>query len=239
MVAGGEPRGRIDNRRGARHADGMTGEPTPDPAAMRRQYGRGRLREEELPEDPLAQFTAWFREAIAGGVPEPNACSLATAGADGRPAVRTVLLKHFDERGFVFYTNLGSRKARELAANPRAALLFPWLPLERQVIVTGPVEHLGTAETLRYFLSRPRDSRIAAWASRQSAPLRSRQVLELEWAALKRKFAAGEVPLPDFWGGFRVVPEMIEFWQGGRDRLHDRIEYTRGPAGWSRGRLAP
>jgi pyridoxamine 5'-phosphate oxidase len=212
----------------------------PDPAAMRRQYGRAALREEDVASEPLAQFTAWFREAIDGGLAEPNAMTLATAGADGFPAARTVLLKHFDERGFVFFTNLESEKARQLRENPRAALLFPWLGLERQVVVRGSVERLSTAETLRYFLTRPRDSQIAAWASKQSAPLSSRQVLEMEWQSLKRKFAAGEVPLPDFWGGYRVVPATIEFWQGGRDRLHDRLMYTRRPAGgWSIGRLAP
>ena len=215
-------------------------EPAPDPAAMRRQYGRAALREEDVSSDPVAQFTEWFREAIDAGLPEPNAMTLATAGADGFPAARTVLLKHFDERGFVFFTNLESEKARQLGENPRAALLFPWLALERQVIVRGDVEKLSAAETLRYFVTRPRDSRIAAWASRQSAPLSSRQVLEMEWQALKRKFAAGEVPLPDFWGGYRVTPSTVEFWQGGRDRLHDRLKYSRrSDGGWSIGRLAP
>jgi pyridoxamine 5'-phosphate oxidase len=215
-------------------------EPPPDPAAMRRHYGRAVLREEDVAPDPVAQFTAWFREAIDAGLTEPNAMTLATAGADGFPAARTVLLKHFDDRGFVFYTNLESAKARQLGENPRAALLFPWLALERQVILRGGVERLSTAETLRYFVTRPRDSRIAAWASRQSAPLSSRQVLELEWQSLKRKFGAGEVPLPDFWGGYRVVPATVEFWQGGPDRLHDRLMYTRRPAGgWSIRRLAP
>ncbi|MFM8617349.1 MAG: pyridoxamine 5'-phosphate oxidase [Opitutaceae bacterium] len=212
----------------------------PDPAAMRRQYGRAALREEEVAPDPFTQFTVWFREAIDAGLTEPNAMTLATAGADGFPAARTVLLKHFDERGFVFFTNLESEKARQLGENPRAALLFPWLALERQVILRGGVERLSTAETLRYFVTRPRDSRIAAWASRQSAPLSSRQVLEMEWQALKRKFAAGEVPLPDFWGGYRVLPATVEFWQGGHDRLHDRLVYARRPdGGWSIGRLAP
>ena len=215
-------------------------EPPPDPSAMRRQYGRSALREEDVASDPVAQFTVWFREAIDAGLIEPNAMTLATAGADGFPAARTVLLKHFDERGFVFFTNLESEKARQLGENPRAALLFPWLALERQVILRGVVERLSTAETLRYFVTRPRDSRIAAWASRQSAPLSSRQVLEMEWQALKRKFAAGEVPLPDFWGGYRVVPATVEFWQGGHDRLHDRLMYTRrSDGGWSIGRLAP
>ncbi len=218
----------------------MPADPLNDPAGMRRQYTRGVLREEDLAPDPVAQFTTWFRDAIEAGLPEPNAMTLATAGADGRPAARTVLLKHFDERGFVFFTNLGSAKARQLGETPRAALLFPWLPLERQVTVCGAAERLSVAETVRYFVTRPRDSQIAAWASRQSAPLSSRQVLELEWQALRRKFAAGEVPLPDFWGGFRVFPETVEFWQGGANRLHDRLLYTRAAGGgWTIGRLAP
>jgi pyridoxamine 5'-phosphate oxidase len=194
-----------------------------------------------MPADPLVQFDAWFRDAIASGMTDPNAMSLATAGADGRPLVRSVLLKNHDARGFVFYTNLSSRKARQLAENPHAALLFPWLVLERQVIITGPVERLPLAEAIRYFVTRPRDSQIGAWASHQSSPLSSRQLLEMEWAALKRKFAGGEVPMPDFWGGFRVVPETIEFWQGGAARLHDRLQYTRAASGmgWTLGRLAP
>ncbi|MBM3852996.1 MAG: pyridoxamine 5'-phosphate oxidase [Verrucomicrobia bacterium] len=207
---------------------------------MRRQYNPSALREETMLADPLEQFTAWFRDAISAGVVEPNAMSLATAGADGRPLVRSVLLKHYDARGFVFFTNLESRKARQLRENPQAALLLPWLLLERQVVITGPVERLTVAETLKYFVTRPRDSQIAAWASKQSSPLSSRKVLELEWEAFKRKFSAGEVPLPDFWGGFRVVPEALEFWQGGANRLHDRILYTRLAAGrWQIGRLAP
>lgn len=213
---------------------------TPDVAAMRRQYNLGALRETDMKPDPIEQFTAWFRDAVGAGLLEPNAMSLATAGADGRPLVRTVLLKNYDARGFVFYTNLESRKARQLRENPRAALLFPWLLLERQVIVMGPVERLSTAEAVKYFVTRPRDSQLSAWASQQSSPISSRKLLELEWAALKRKFSAGEVPMPDFWGGFRVVPDSIEFWQGGPDRLHDRILYTReGASSWSIGRLAP
>ncbi len=214
--------------------------PKPDVAAMRRDYGRGNLREEDLAGDPLEQFTRWLREACEANIVEPNAMSLATVWADGRPLVRTVLLKNYDERGFVFYTNLESRKARQLRENPHTSLLFPWLALERQVIVTGQAERLSAAEALKYFLTRPRDAQIAAWASRQSSLLSSRAVLEMEWAALRRKFAAGEVPLPDFWGGFRVVPETIEFWQGGPHRLHDRFLYTRHSSGeWKRERLAP
>ena len=211
-----------------------------DVAAMRRQYNLGALREEAMLADPIAQFTAWFRDAVSAQILEPNAMSLATAGADRRPLVRTVLLKNYDAGGFVFYTNLESRKARQLKENPHAALLFPWLLLERQVVVTGPVERLSVADTVKYFITRPRDSQLAAWASKQSSPISSRKVLELEWEALKRKFSAGDVPLPDFWGGYRVVPETIEFWQGGPNRLHDRILYTRDSDGaWRIGRLAP
>jgi pyridoxamine 5'-phosphate oxidase len=212
----------------------------PDVAAMRRQYNLGALHESELNADPIAQFTAWFRDAVSAQIVDPSAMSLATAGSDGRPLVRSVLLKNYDARGFVFYTNLESRKARQLKENPQAALLFPWLLLERQVIITGAVERLSTVDAVKYFVTRPRDSQLSAWASQQSAPISSRQMLEMEWAAVKRKFSAGEVPMPDFWGGFRVVPDSLEFWQGGANRLHDRIQYTRdGAKGWKMGRLAP
>lgn len=212
----------------------------PDIAAMRRHYNLGALREADMDADPIAQFTAWFRDAVGAQIVEPNAMSLATVWPDGRPLLRTVLLKHFDARGFVFYTNLESRKAQQLQQNPHVALLFPWLPLERQVIITGAVQPLSMVESVKYFLTRPRDSQLGAWASRQSSPISGRHVLEQEWAAIKRKFAAGEVPMPDFWGGFLVVPETIEFWQGGADRLHDRILYTRdGAQAWRIGRLAP
>jgi pyridoxamine 5'-phosphate oxidase len=211
----------------------------PDVAAMRRQYTLAALHEEEMLVDPVAQFTAWFKQALDAQVLEPNAMSLATAWADGRPLLRTVLLKNYDERGFVFYTNLGSRKARQLKENPNASLLFPWLALERQVIVTGKAEKLSVAETLKYFITRPRDSQIGAWASQQSSPISSRQALEMEWESLKRKFSQGDVPLPDFWGGFRVVPETIEFWQGGPNRLHDRMLYSRRGDAWKIERLAP
>ncbi|MEO6740814.1 MAG: pyridoxamine 5'-phosphate oxidase [Chthoniobacteraceae bacterium] len=209
-------------------------------AAMRAEYGRTPLRRENLRADPAAQFEAWLGDAIQALLIEPNAMSLATASADGRPLLRTVLLKGHDARGFVFFTNLESRKARQIAGNPHVSLLFPWLALQRQVIVTGVAAKLSVVESLRYFLTRPRDSQLAAWASRQSSAISSRKMLEMEWEHLKAKFAAGKVPLPSFWGRFRVRPETIEFWQGGPNRLHDRFQYTRqADDAWMIERLAP
>ncbi|MBX7211953.1 MAG: pyridoxamine 5'-phosphate oxidase [Verrucomicrobiaceae bacterium] len=214
--------------------------PSPDLPDMRRQYTRAILRRENLNADPITQFETWLKDAVNEKVIEPNAMTLATASRDGRPLVRTVLLKALDERGFVFFTNLESRKAAHIAENPHVSLVFPWLALERQVIVTGTATRVSTTETIKYFLSRPRDSQIAAWASAQSRAISSRQVLEMEWAKIKAKFSAGEVPLPSFWGGFRVQPETIEFWQGGPNRLHDRFQYKRDDKGaWAIERLAP
>jgi pyridoxamine 5'-phosphate oxidase len=215
-------------------------EPPPEIASIRKSYQAGRLRRADLLPDPIAQFSRWLDEVFRAGVIEPNAMCLATAWKDGRPLVRTVLLKHVDSRGFVFYTNLESRKARQLAENPNASLLFPWLALERQVIVTGPVSRLPTVEVVKYFAIRPRESQISAWASPQSSRISSRKFLEIEWEKIKRKFGRGKVPLPPFWGGYRVAPETIEFWQGGENRLHDRFEYSRQPNGsWTIERLAP
>lgn len=209
-------------------------------ADMRANYTKARLVREDLRDDPIAQFQVWFGDAIQAELLEPNAMSLATADAAGRPLLRTVLLKGLDARGFVFFTNLESRKASHIAANPHVSLLFPWLALERQVVVTGTAAKLSIAESLKYFLSRPRESQLAAWASRQSSVISSRKVLEMEWEHLKAKFGAGEVPLPTFWGGYCVKPETIEFWQGGPNRLHDRFQYTRQPdGGWIIERLAP
>jgi pyridoxamine 5'-phosphate oxidase len=221
----------------------MANEPQPivrDLAQMRAEYKRGALDRDDLKPDPIEQFALWFEQARKAAVVEANAMSLATTSAEGQPSIRTVLLKNYDARGFVFYTNLESRKAREIAANPRVALLFPWIPLERQVIVTGVAERVSVVETLKYFLTRPRGSQISAWISNQSHVISSRQVLETEWEQMKRKFADGEVPLPSFWGGFRVKPQTIEFWQGRESRLHDRFFYTRqSDDTWSVERLAP
>ena len=209
-------------------------------AEIRRTYGARRLRRVDLHADPLEQFALWLNEALGAGMIEPNAMSLATAWKNGRPSVRTVLLKSLDARGFVFYTNLESRKARQLDENPNASLLFPWLALERQVIVTGSVSRVTNSEVSSYFEIRPRDSQISAWASPQSRPIGSRTILESEWEKVERKFANKKVSLPPFWGGYRVAPETIEFWQGGRNRLHDRFEYRREPNGsWRIERLAP
>jgi len=211
-----------------------------DLSQMRAEYSRGELRREHLKPDPIDQFTIWFEEACRAGILEPNAASLATAGADGVPSLRTVLIKQFDARGFVFYTNLESRKAREIAANRHVALLFLWLALERQVVICGTAERLATAEVLAYFVKRPFASQLAAWASPQSRVLTSRKLLEMKWEEMKRKFAEGRVPLPSFWGGYRVSPQTIEFWQGRPNRLHDRFQYTRQPDGsWLIERLAP
>ena len=210
-----------------------------DLADLRREYRSMPLRRAELHADPLAQFERWFQDASRAGIPDPNAMSVATVAADGQPSSRMVLLKFFDPRGFVFYTNLGSRKAGELDANPRAALLFFWPELHRQVKIRGTAERTSAAETLGYFLRRPRDSQLGAWVSSQSRPLSSRQVLEEKFAEMRARFASGEVPLPSFWGGYRVRPHFIEFWQGQENRLHDRFAYAREGEGWRIERLAP
>jgi pyridoxamine 5'-phosphate oxidase len=206
---------------------------------LRRDYDQEPLTEEELLPDPVAQFRIWFEEAREAGIPEPNAMTLGTADASGRVSCRTVLLKAYDGRGFVFFTNYGSRKARQIAENPQGALLFPWVVIARQIEVAGRIEKISTAESLAYFLSRPYLSRLGAWVSDQSSVISSRQVLLSKFEELKRQFAGGEVPKPEGWGGFRVIPETIEFWQGGGARLHDRFLYTRSGEGWKIDRLAP
>ena len=211
-------------------------------AALRREYCARGLREQDAALSPVAQFGAWFEEALAAEVDEPNAMVLATGGDGGAPAARVLLLKEFDEEGFVFFTNYRSRKGREMAANPRVCMLFFWGPLERQVRIEGTVERTSRAESEAYFQSRPRGSRVGAWASEQSAEIGSRAVLESAAAEVAARFGDGEIPTPPHWGGYRLRPERIEFWQGGADRLHDRLEYTRdetAESGWRLRRLAP
>jgi len=210
-----------------------------DIADLRREYQYAGLSRKDLDPDPFRQFERWFIEARDAGLDNPNALSLATCSTDGMPSVRTVLLKAFDHRGFVFYTNYGSRKARDIEANPRAAMLFHWLELDRQVKIQGAVERVSSRESLAYFRSRPRGSQLGAWCSDQSRPIASRTLLEQAFESMKRKFRDGDIPLPDFWGGYRVIPERIEFWQGRENRLHDRFEYQKAGDGWEIRRLAP
>jgi pyridoxamine 5'-phosphate oxidase len=210
-----------------------------DLADLRRDYRSQPLRRTDLDPDPFVQFDRWFQAATRAQVLDPNAMNIATVAADGQPSSRTVLLKYYDQRGFVFYTNLGSRKAREIDANPRVALLFFWPEIHRQVKIRGTAARVAAAESLAYFARRPRESQLGAWVSEQSRPISSRALLEQKFAEMKQKFAAGEVPLPSFWGGYRVDPFVIEFWQGQESRLHDRFTYTRMAQGWAIERLAP
>lgn len=207
---------------------------------IRREYMQSGLKRSQLKPDPMVQFEEWLTIATQTPMTDPTAMSVATVGANGMPSLRTVLLKYYNEQGFVFFTNLDSRKARELKQNKNIALLFPWTNLERQVIVTGEVEFVSTAESLKYFLSRPKDSQIAALASHQSRPISSRAALEEKFLQLKNKFKDGDISLPAFWGGVRIKPLQIEFWQGRSNRLHDRFMYTKGENGeWTIERLEP
>ncbi|TAK46435.1 MAG: pyridoxamine 5'-phosphate oxidase, partial [Saprospiraceae bacterium] len=185
-----------------------------DLSSMREEFTKAGLSRKDLASTPVQQFEKWFKQAEESGLEMPNAMTLATVSGAGQPSVRTVLLKYFDNEGFVFYTNYGSAKARDIAANPRVALLFPWLDLERQVKITGTAEKVSTATSAKYFLSRPRGSQIGAWVSNQSSPITSRQMLMSQFEEMLRKFENKEVPLPSFWGGYRVVPGSFEFWQG-------------------------
>lgn len=216
-----------------------------DLRAMRLAYDRGALIEADLAADPLTQFRRWLAEAVADQLVEPNAMVLSTVSRDGVPSARTVLLKDADARGFAFYTNLHSRKGRELAATRRAACVFPWLPLHRQVVVVGEAVEVPREEAAGYFASRPHGSQIGAWASRQSEVIADRAVLDERYAELIERFPS-QVPLPDFWGGWIIVPESVEFWQGRESRLHDRLRYRRvrdggldDPGAWQVERLSP
>jgi pyridoxamine 5'-phosphate oxidase len=213
-------------------------ESAPDLAGLRNDYALKNLDEGDVDRDPMRQFGVWMVEAIHAQVPEPTAMSLATVNAKGRPSSRIVLLKGVDPRGFVFFTNYDSRKGKDLAVNPAAALTFLWKELERQVRIEGSVEKVGAKESETYYATRPLGSRIGAWASPQSEAIASRAWLEKRWEELGRQYGENP-PLPPNWGGYRVVPDYLEFWQGRRSRLHDRVAYTRAGGNWKIARLAP
>ncbi len=208
--------------------------------SLRQEYRDAPLLREDLDENPLKEFEKWFNLAHDNAVLEPNAMNLATVSPEGKPHIRTVLLKLYDQNGFVFFSNYQSQKAKDITSNPHVALHFLWLPLQRQLRIEGTIEKISTAESLRYFLSRPRGSQLGAWASNQSEIVSSRSILEAKFCEIKTKFLHGEVPLPDFWGGYRVKPNLFEFWQGGKDRLHDRFIYTPlSTNNWDIQRIAP
>lgn len=206
---------------------------------LRREYRPGPLERDAMAHDPFAQFETWFEEATRSVPLDPNAMTLGTADASGSPALRTVLLKYFDRDGFVFFTNLGSRKARHIEQNPSVSLLFHWPVLERQIEIAGTASRVSQSEAARYFMTRPRGSQLGAWVSDQSQVITSRKALLMKLEEMKRRFADREVPLPSFWGGYRVVPRAVEFWQGQPDRLHDRFQYVRDGDAWTLRRLSP
>ena len=206
---------------------------------IRRDYSLGGLRRADLPQEPVDLFELWLTQAVEAKLTDPTAMTVATVDKNGQPFQRIVLLKHFDKTGFVFYTNLASRKAQHLEDNSKISLHFPWHPLERQVHITGTAEKLTALENMKYFTSRPKESQIAAWASKQSSRLTARAALEGKYLELKQQFSKGEIPVPKFWGGFRVKIDSIEFWQGGDSRLHDRFLYSKDQDKWVIDRLAP
>jgi len=211
-----------------------------DLSEYRQNYLKGGLVRKDLNVCPIEQFDTWFEQAREAEYLEPNAMSLATATKEATPSLRTVLLKYFDASGFVFFTNYTSQKAKELEENPQASLLFPWVSLERQIIISGSVEKISTKDSLKYFLKRPHESQLGAWVSDQSSVISNKSILKQKLAEMSKKLVKGQVPLPDFWGGYRVVPHSIEFWQGGAGRIHDRFRYVLEKDGqWNVKRLAP
>lgn len=211
-----------------------------DLSTLRQEYTTKGLRRGDLKDTPIKQFELWFKQALEANLLEPNAMSLATVGKDMMPSIRTVLLKLYDEEGFVFFSNYKSKKAEQIEENPKAAILFPWLGLERQVKIEGTIEKISKTDSLKYFLSRPKGSQIGAWVSHQSEIISSRSLLESKFDEIKNKFVKGEIPFPSFWGGYIVKPTVVEFWQGGKDRLHDRFEYRLNEENsWNINRLAP
>ncbi len=211
-----------------------------DVSQIREEYKKASLSRKDLPEDPFVLFEKWMQQAFESQIEQANAMALATVNEEQQPSLRTVLLKYYDERGFVFFTNYGSRKAVEIEQNPRVALLFSWIPLQRQIRIRGLAERASKAEALKYFATRPRGSQLGAWVSPQSTVISSRALLTAKFEEMKRKFAQGQVPLPDHWGGYRVRPQAIEFWQGRESRLHDRFLYElQADDRWEISRLAP
>ncbi len=211
-----------------------------DLADQRREYQNPPLIEDQMADNPFKQFESWYQQAVGAKLLEPNAMVLSTVDADSRPTQRTVLLKYYDENGLVFFTNYNGRKAKQIAGNRFVSLHFLWLPLHRQVEISGVAEKVSTTESMKYFALRPRGSQLGAWVSEQSSIISSRSLLEAKFHELKQKFANREVPLPSFWGGFRVVPDRFEFWQGQESRLHDRLQYSKQPDhSWKLHRLAP
>ena len=209
-------------------------------ANLRREYSRAALEIDSVAANPITQFQKWFKEAQQAEVLEPNAMILSTVDTQHRPFQRTVLMKALDNQGIVFYTNYKSRKAQQIAENNQVSVLFPWYALERQVLITGAAEKVSTRESMAYFASRPFGSRLGAWVSQQSQVISSRNILEMKLAEMKQKFKDGKVPLPDFWGGYRIIPDCFEFWQGRKNRLHDRLMYSiDDEKGWKIERMAP